>query len=148
MLLAYGAHLRRGGSKYLPSPVSSSAYLGGNFLPWRYLRAARYSQDNNTKSTLEAAFTNRRCTRIPPIAKITFTGILPWGVTGKDVIVALCGLFNQDEVLNHALEFTGSEETLASIPIHDRLTIANMTTEWGSLSGKTQNSKMKSSSKS
>ncbi|KJK84352.1 Homoaconitase [Metarhizium anisopliae BRIP 53293] len=73
--------------------------------------------------------------QIPPIAKITFTGILPPGVTGKDVIVFLAGSLNQDEVLNHALEFTGSEETLASIPIPDRLTIANMTTEWGALSG-------------
>lgn len=72
---------------------------------------------------------------IPPIAKITFTGILPPGVTGKDVIVALCGLFNQDEVLNHAIEFIGSEESMGSIPIDDRLTIANMTTEWGALSG-------------
>ncbi|KHO01882.1 homoaconitase [Metarhizium album ARSEF 1941] len=72
---------------------------------------------------------------IPPVAKITFTGILPRGVTGKDVIVSLVGLLNQDEVLNHALEFTGSEETLASIPIDDRLTIANMSTEWGALSG-------------
>ncbi|KAI8623412.1 mitochondrial Homoaconitase [Xylariaceae sp. FL1651] len=73
--------------------------------------------------------------RLPPIAKITFTGILPSGVTGKDVIVFLAGSFNQDEVLNHCLEFTGSEETLASIPIDHRLTIANMTTEWGALSG-------------
>ncbi|KAI0172820.1 aconitase a/isopropylmalate dehydratase [Hypoxylon sp. FL1284] len=73
--------------------------------------------------------------QIPPVAKITFTGILPPGVTGKDVIVALCGLFNQDDVLNHAIEFTGSEQTMASIPIDDRLTIANMTTEWGALSG-------------
>ncbi|KAI2628510.1 mitochondrial Homoaconitase [Hypoxylon sp. NC1633] len=79
--------------------------------------------------------TSKTWWQIPPIAKITFTGILPRGVTGKDVIVSLCGLFNQDEVLNHALEFTGSEETLASIPIDDRLTIANMTTEWGALSG-------------
>ncbi|RFU72118.1 hypothetical protein TARUN_10141, partial [Trichoderma arundinaceum] len=86
-------------------------------------------------SPLEAAVANGGCARIPPIAKITFTGILPPGVTGKDVIVSLCGLFNQDEVLNHALEFTGSEETLASIPIDARLTIANMTTEWGALSG-------------
>ena len=62
------------------------------------------------------------------LAKITFTGILPPGITGKDVIVALCGLFNQDEVLNHAIEFTGSEETMGSIPIDDHLTIANMTT--------------------
>ena len=61
--------------------------------------------------------------------------MLPKGVTGKDVIVALCGLFNNDEVLNHAIEFTGSEETLQSLAIDDRLAIANMTTEWGALSG-------------
>ena len=54
------------------------------------------------------------------------------------MIVSLCGLFNHDEVLNHALEFTGSEETLASIPIDDRLSIANMSTEWGALSGRAQ----------
>lgn len=60
---------------------------------------------------------------------------MPPGVTGKDVIVALCGLFNSDDVLNHAIEFTGSEQTMRSIPVDDRLTIANMTTEWGALSG-------------
>ena len=49
--------------------------------------------------------------------------------------MALCGLFDQDDVLNHAIEFTGSEETLTSLPIDARLTIANMTTEWGALSG-------------
>ncbi|KAL4898492.1 homoaconitase LysF [Aspergillus ambiguus] len=73
--------------------------------------------------------------QIPPVAKITLTGILPPGVTGKDVIVALCGLFGKDDVLNHALEFTGSEETMRSLPVDARLTIANMTTEWGALSG-------------
>ncbi|KAF4303916.1 putative homoaconitase protein [Botryosphaeria dothidea] len=73
--------------------------------------------------------------QIPPIAKVTLTGVLPKGVTGKDIIVALCGLFNKDDVLNHAIEFTGSPETLTSLPIDDRLAIANMTTEWGALSG-------------
>ncbi|KAL4967263.1 homoaconitase LysF [Aspergillus stella-maris] len=73
--------------------------------------------------------------QIPPIAKITLTGVLPVGVTGKDVIVALCGLFNKDDVLNHAIEFTGSEETMRSLSVDTRLTIANMTTEWGALSG-------------
>jgi homoaconitate hydratase len=79
--------------------------------------------------------TGRTWWQIPPIAKVNLVGILPPGVTGKDIIVALCGLFNKDEVLNHAIEFTGSEETMASIPVDDRLTIANMTTEWGALSG-------------
>lgn len=73
--------------------------------------------------------------KIPPIAKVTFTGVLPRGATGKDVIVALCGIFNNDEVLNHAIEFVGNEESMRSLPIDDRLAIANMTTEWGALSG-------------
>jgi homoaconitate hydratase len=72
---------------------------------------------------------------IPPIAKVELKGVLPKGCTGKDVIVALCGLFSKDEVLNHAIEFTGSEETLRGLPVDDRLTISNMTTEWGALSG-------------
>ncbi|KAJ8059486.1 hypothetical protein OCU04_011147 [Sclerotinia nivalis] len=79
--------------------------------------------------------TGRTWWQIPPIAKVTLTGVLPIGVTGKDVIVALCGLFNSDDVLNHAIEFTGSEQTMRSLSVDNRLTIANMTTEWGALSG-------------
>lgn len=79
--------------------------------------------------------TGRTWWQIPPIVRVNFTGILPFGVTGKDVIVALCGLFNKDEILNHAVEFAGSEEAMASLPVDARLTISNMTTEWGALSG-------------
>ncbi|CDK25658.1 unnamed protein product [Kuraishia capsulata CBS 1993] len=71
--------------------------------------------------------------QIPPVAKVELVGELPDGVTGKDVIVALCGLFNNDEVLNHAIEFTG--EAVSKLSVDYRLTIANMTTEWGALSG-------------
>ncbi|KAH3664207.1 hypothetical protein OGAPHI_004558 [Ogataea philodendri] len=71
--------------------------------------------------------------QIPPVAKVELKGSLPKGVTGKDVIVSLCGLFNNDEVLNHAIEFVGDE--IEKLPIDYRLTIANMTTEWGALSG-------------
>lgn len=77
--------------------------------------------------------TGRSWFQTPPVAQVTFTGTLPPGVTGKDVIVALCGLFKSD-VLNHAVEFKGSEETMASIAVDDRLTISNMSTEWGALS--------------
>ncbi|OUM51878.1 hypothetical protein BVG19_g1014 [[Candida] boidinii] len=71
--------------------------------------------------------------QIPPVAKVELKGSLPKGVTGKDVIVSLCGLFNNDEVLNHAIEFVGEE--IENLPVDYRLTIANMTTEWGALSG-------------
>jgi len=77
--------------------------------------------------------TGRTWWKIPPIAKVVLTGKLIPGVKGKDVIIALCGFFNKDEVLNNALEFAGDGITFLSI--YERLTIANMTTEWGALAG-------------
>ena len=71
--------------------------------------------------------------QVPRMVKVELRGRLAAGVTGKDVIVALCGAFNKDEVLNAAVEFTG--DGIAALPIDDRLTIANMTTEWGALVG-------------
>lgn len=71
--------------------------------------------------------------RVPPMARVTLTGELAEGATGKDVIITLCGLFNNDEVLNHAVEFVG--EGVAGLSIEDRMTIANMSTEWGALVG-------------
>ncbi|KAF2462376.1 hypothetical protein BDY21DRAFT_331231 [Lineolata rhizophorae] len=79
--------------------------------------------------------TGRTWWQVPPTARVNLLGTLPPGVTGKDVIVALCGLFNNDEVLNHAIEFVGAPQTLQSLSVDDRLAIANMTTEWGALSG-------------
>ncbi len=69
----------------------------------------------------------------PQIARVTLTGNLLPGVVGKDVIITLCGLFNNDEVLNHALEFQG--DGLACLSMEDRMSIANMSTEWGALAG-------------
>src|SRR5437899_1533181 len=69
----------------------------------------------------------------PPVAKMVLRGSLAPGVVGKDVIIALCGLFNKDEVLNYAVEFVGDGVT--NLPMSARLTIANMTTEWGALAG-------------
>ncbi|GAB4297252.1 MAG: hypothetical protein Kow0098_21310 [Ignavibacteriaceae bacterium] len=77
--------------------------------------------------------TGRTWWKVPPIAKVELTGKLQKGVTGKDVIISLCGYFNNDEVLNHAIEFVG--EGIKNLSIEERLTIANMTTEWGALVG-------------
>jgi homoaconitate hydratase len=71
--------------------------------------------------------------QVPKVAKVLLKGNLSAGVTGKDVIIALCGLFNKDEVLNHAVEFVG--DGAANLPMSARMTIANMTTEWGALAG-------------
>ncbi|HSL19053.1 MAG TPA: homoaconitase [Methylomirabilota bacterium] len=71
--------------------------------------------------------------QVPRTVRVVFDGKLGAGVTGKDVIITLCGLYNQGEVLNAAVEFHGPG--VAGLTINDRMTIANMTTEWGALVG-------------
>lgn len=78
--------------------------------------------------------TGRTWWQIPPVVKVELLGKLPTGVTGKDVIITLCGLFNKDQVLNTAIEFHG-KEALKGLSVEDRLAISNMTTEWGALAG-------------
>jgi len=77
--------------------------------------------------------TGRTWWQVPPVARVELTGKLKRGITGKDVIITLCGFFNNDEVLNHIVEFVG--EGTKHLTLNDRLTIANMTTEWGALAG-------------
>src|SRR5450759_5340735 len=67
--------------------------------------------------------------QIPRTVQVVLEGKLPDGVTGKDVIITLCGLYNHDECLNAAVEFTGPG--VASLSMDARLSISNMTTEWG-----------------
>jgi homoaconitate hydratase len=71
--------------------------------------------------------------QIPRSIEVRLEGKLPEGATGKDVIITLCGLYNHDEVLNAAIEFTGPG--VASLSMDARLSISNMTTEWGPLVG-------------
>jgi homoaconitate hydratase len=71
--------------------------------------------------------------QVPRTIRVTLEGALRPGVTGKDVIITLCGMYNQGEVLNAVIEFAGPG--VASLSMEERLTVANMTTEWGALAG-------------
>lgn len=70
---------------------------------------------------------------IPRTIQVVLEGKLQPGVSGKDVIITLCGLYNKDEVLNAALEFSGPG--VHTLSMDERLSIANMSTEWGALVG-------------
>jgi homoaconitate hydratase len=70
---------------------------------------------------------------IPRTVQVVLRGRLRTGVTGKDVIITLCGLYNHEEVLNAALEFAG--DGVAALSMDARMSIANMSTEWGALVG-------------
>ena len=69
--------------------------------------------------------------QIPRTIQVGLEGKLPEGVSGKDVIISLCGLYNHDEALNAAIEFSGPG--VASLSMDARFSIANMSTEWGPL---------------
>jgi homoaconitate hydratase len=69
--------------------------------------------------------------QIPRTVKVVLEGELSEGVTGKDVIITLCGLYNRGEVLNAAVELAGPG--VAGLSIDERFAIANMSTEWGAL---------------
>jgi homoaconitate hydratase len=71
--------------------------------------------------------------QIPRTVEVILEGELPKGTTGKDVIISLCGLYNQGEVLNAVVEFKGSGVT--GLTMDERFSISNMTTEWGALAG-------------
>ncbi len=71
--------------------------------------------------------------QIPRSIRVELEGKLAGDSTGKDVIIALCGLYNQGEVLNAAVEFVGPG--VATLSLEERLAISNMTTEWGALVG-------------
>ena len=67
--------------------------------------------------------------QIPRTIQVVLEGKLPEGVSGKDVIITLCGLYNHDEALNAAIEFSGPG--VASLAMDARFSISNMSTEWG-----------------
>ncbi|GMQ80650.1 MAG: hypothetical protein BMS9Abin05_0078 [Rhodothermia bacterium] len=71
--------------------------------------------------------------QIPQTVQVILNGRLRPGVSGKDVIVTLCGMYNQGEVLNAIVEFAGPG--IEHLSIDERMTISNMTTEWGALAG-------------
>lgn len=71
--------------------------------------------------------------QVPDVVRVRLEGSIRPGTVGKDVIIALIGLFHRDEALNCAVEFEGSG--LAHLSMDQRMTIANMTTEWGALTG-------------
>jgi homoaconitate hydratase len=69
---------------------------------------------------------------VPQIVRVVLFGRLPDGSTGKDAALVLCALYPND-VLGAAVEFHGPG--LRSLTGDDRLTLANLTTEWGAVAG-------------
>jgi 3-isopropylmalate/(R)-2-methylmalate dehydratase large subunit len=71
--------------------------------------------------------------RIPETMKVVFHGRMGKWVSGKDLILHVIGLIGVDGARYKAMEFTG--ETVETLGMADRLTIANMVIEAGAKNG-------------
>ena len=80
-----------------------------------------------------AMLTGEAWFKVPETMKVVFHGPLNKWVSGKDLILYLIGLIGVDGALYRALEFTG--DTVTSLTMEDRLTIANMAIEAGAKNG-------------
>ena len=69
----------------------------------------------------------------PKTMRVNFEGALPQGVTAKDMILKLIGEHTASGGIGYAIEFAG--EAVRSLPIEARLTLCNMTVEFGAWSG-------------
>lgn len=71
--------------------------------------------------------------RVPETQKFVVSGRLGKYVMGKDVILHIIGKIGVDGALYKAMEFYGS--AISSLPLADRITIANMAIEAGAKAG-------------
>ena len=67
--------------------------------------------------------------RAPEVIRIRLEGGLPPGVYAKDAILHIIGTLKADYGVYRAVEFTGP--ALGSLPMSERFTLCNMTTEMG-----------------
>jgi len=69
----------------------------------------------------------------PKTMRVNFDGKLPQGVTAKDMILKLIGEHSASGGIGYAIEFSG--EAIRELEVEARLTLCNMTIEFGAWSG-------------
>ncbi len=70
--------------------------------------------------------------RRPPTMRVTFDGVLPAGVTAKDMALALIARHGAAGGQGHAIEFAGT--AVRALPMEARMTLCNMATEFAAFS--------------
>lgn len=71
--------------------------------------------------------------KVPETIKVVYHGELPPWVEGKDLILHTIGLLKVDGALYQAIEMMG--ETISSLPMYGRMSMANMAIEAGAKNG-------------
>lgn len=71
--------------------------------------------------------------RVPHTIMVEWSGRLAGGVSAKDMMLFLCGRFGMDGGQYQAVEYSGS--AIAALSMQERMTMANMTAEFGGQAG-------------
>jgi 3-isopropylmalate/(R)-2-methylmalate dehydratase large subunit len=71
--------------------------------------------------------------RRPRTMRVSFDGVLPRGVTPKDMILGTIGQVGVGAGVGHVVEYGG--EAIRRLSMEGRMTICNMTIEWGARAG-------------
>ncbi|MBA7665316.1 2,3-dimethylmalate dehydratase large subunit [subsurface metagenome] len=107
--------------------------VGGDSHTCTYGALGAFSTGVGSTDVAAAMITGELWFKVPETIKFIYCGKLnPW-VTGKDLILYTIGDIGVDGALYKAMEFTG--ETIDSLPMSGRLTMANMAIEAGAKNG-------------
>jgi 3-isopropylmalate dehydratase small subunit len=69
--------------------------------------------------------------KVPESVKITLNGNRPAGLTAKDIVLNLLGIFGANKLLGYSVELYGEE--VDRLSLDERITIASMGTEMGAI---------------
>jgi 3-isopropylmalate/(R)-2-methylmalate dehydratase large subunit len=86
-----------------------------------------------TTEVMQVFATQSLVMRKPRTLRAEFHGTRPRGIYAKDMILALIGRYGVDAGVGHVVQYAGS--AIRSLPIEGRLTVSNMSIEFGARGG-------------
>jgi 3-isopropylmalate/(R)-2-methylmalate dehydratase large subunit len=86
-----------------------------------------------TTEVMQVLATQTLIMRKPRTLRADFHGVLPKGLYAKDMILALIGRYGVGAGVGHVVEYAGP--AIRSLPIEGRMTVANMSIEFGARGG-------------
>jgi 3-isopropylmalate/(R)-2-methylmalate dehydratase large subunit len=109
------------------------AIIGADSHTCTYGALGAFSTGVGSTDMAAAMATGEAWFKVPESIKFVFHGKLPRWVGGKDLILYTIGQIGVDGALYQAMEFTG--ETISSLSMEGRFTMANMAVEAGGKNG-------------
>ncbi len=107
--------------------------IGADSHTCTYGALGAFSTGVGSTDVAAAMITGQVWFKVPESIKFTYTGKLGKWVTGKDLILFTIGDIGVDGATYKVMEFTG--EVIESLPMSDRMTMANMAIEAGAKAG-------------